>query len=1623
MLSYENKDAVVSLTNRLGDIFKLFQEKLDLYYTTSGEMVPEFNSALVEHEEFQLRFQEWISKDPTRDESDESDIKSQTLKQDDSMRTRSVASAGSKGSGSRVPSEGSHRSVSSIQRLADARIKRELVKVEASYLQQEQELLLERTLVENKLKALKAKCELEKAELECTLLENFGDGLDDPALGVSYVRKLPAGASGCGQSDSLQGGHRGQGGATGRGQISSHGANVHSSYRHQDGSVTYDPDFLRYGDVSSHIERGHVTGNEYAVPQGCGVQTHGDIDNVQVGQGAHSNDSVHVHFQNGVPINPVDLCDTNGHGNDTRQDTTPGGSLNPHARSYPECCSHLSQGPDVASLVSAMLMNLNMPKQEIKVFDGDPADYWTFIQNFDVNVGSKITDDNSKLTYLLQFCKGKAKQSIDNCVLLGPAGYYKAREILDMQYGNAHVVAHTMLQRVCNRSQIRTNDADALWDLARDLQHSLITLSKIGAHVSTDQLLKIQHVLPLRLQGEWAKKARDVIQRGREPTIGDMAAFVREAALVSSTVYGRSVGQLPSCDVKKFKPKSDRKSSSFAAQASTSQTFAPTAVPSVNRNRGQSGASKNQGQTGGYNESECLCCGNPHRLDTCQQFTSLSAENRLKFVREKWLCHNCLKPFHFSRGCLSRGTCREEGCGRIHHTLLHSSFGRDSQVVPKTVNENTILKSNQSPGLVAPDTTAPDNGHLVSNCNMESNSVPVLLRVVPVLVSGPKGQVETLALLDAGSQMTLCSMKLADSLGLKGRKSSIHMTTMNCTNDLPCFQADITVKALKGGDEVPMQVTALERLPVSCQVPSSKDISQFHYLQDVEFTKPSTGNNEVTLLIGADVPEVFWVLEERRGERCQPYAIKSLLGWTLLGPVGATHNVSSVNVGFVSAGHDDLMNEVKRFWELDFGGNLVDSGKDITESVQDRKAREIMESSVRLVDGHYVMGMPWRLEEPYLPNNRLLALSRLRNLQRKFDRDADYCVRYKAVIQDYIDKGYACQVPPEESVRWYLPHHGVIKPHKPEKLRVVFDCAAKYRGTSLNDQLLRGPNFLNSLTGVLSRFREHSIALVADVEAMFHQVRVSKEDCSALGFLWWSSEDHSQDPCDFQMLVHIFGAKSSPSCSSFALRKSATDNAQSFDEETVSTVLRDFYVDDCIKSISDTDQAKRLAAQLYEMLAKGGFRLTKWLSSDREVMASIPEKERAGSVKDLDLDHLPIERTLGIQWNVDKDSFEFNVQLKQKEETRRGILSMMSSVFDPLGFLSPYILLAKLILQELCCGGIGWDECVGEQSLAQWKSWVNGLPELLHVSIPRCFKLVTTEVMQYELHTFSDASMKAYSAVTYLRMVYSDGTSSCSFVQGKSRLCPLKVMTIPRLELSAAVLAVTMNKQIQAELTLPIAEVCFWTDSTAVIQYIRNESRRFHTFVANRVAKIQSATEASQWHYVGTEDNPADDGSRGLTASEFIENPRWLMGPEFLCKTIEHWPQPPEVLVKNLEETELEKDPEVRRVMHTATKDDSNGAISSATPLHMLLNAFSSWTSLQNAVAWLLRCKQCLLQRVRTGSSTEILSPMSVKEMPMGKVCQVYPDKSGWVRQADVKFASKCLRRPISKLCFLESTK
>ena len=226
-------------------------------------------------------------------------------------------------------------------------------------------------------------------------------------------------------------------------------------------------------------------------------------------------------------------------------------------------------------------------------------------------------------------------------------------------------------------------------------------------------------------------------------------------------------------------------------------------------------------------------------------------------------------------------------------------------------------------------------------------------------------------------------------------------------------------------------------------------------------------------------------------------------------------------------------------------------------------------------------------------------------------RDDELLKKYRTTLNEYLEKGYAEKIPKEQLDMenrpiWYLPHHPVTHPLKPEKVRVVYDCAASYGRTSLNQQLLQGPDQTNQLTGVLIRLREESVAMVADVEAMFHQVLVEPRDCDALRFLWWPSEDLSGEMEEYRMTRYLFGATSSPSVPNFCLRKTAELHQDEFNPVAIETVKRNMYVDDLMKSAKETSEAIGLVSQLRHLLDKGGFRLTKWYSNSREVMKTIP---------------------------------------------------------------------------------------------------------------------------------------------------------------------------------------------------------------------------------------------------------------------------------------------------------------------------------------------------------------------------------------------------------------------------------
>ncbi|XP_074632711.1 uncharacterized protein LOC141891621 [Acropora palmata] len=286
----------------------------------------------------------------------------------------------------------------------------------------------------------------------------------------------------------------------------------------------------------------------------------------------------------------------------------------------------------------------------------------------------------------------------------------------------------------------------------------------------------------------------------------------------------------------------------------------------------------------------------------------------------------------------------------------------------------------------------------------------------------------------------------------------------------------------------------------------------------------------------------------------------------------------------------------------------------------------------------------------------------------------------------------------------------------------------------------------NSLVGVLTRFRQERVTVMADIECMYYQ--------------WWPGNDLDRQPEEYQMGVHLFGAVSSPSCVNFALRKAADYNLQQFDSEAINTLKRNFYVDDSLK-----------------------------------VIESLPASERAGTFQDLHDGLQPIERGLGVRWDVECDKFCFKIEVKSKPLTRRGLLSVVCSLYDPLGFIAPIVLPAKVIVQDQCRNRLEWDDPIPDGERNRWLSWLEDLQKLEQLSVDRCLKPRNFgKVVSVQLHHFSDALQQGYVAVSYLRFLDDKDAIHCSFVMGKARTAPLRTVTIPRLELSSAVVASRLDK-------------------------------------------------------------------------------------------------------------------------------------------------------------------------------------------------------------------------------------
>ena len=425
-------------------------------------------------------------------------------------------------------------------------------------------------------------------------------------------------------------------------------------------------------------------------------------------------------------------------------------------------------------------------------------------------------------------------------------------------------------------------------------------------------------------------------------------------------------------------------------------------------------------------------------------------------------------------------------------------------------------------------------------------------------------------------------------------------------------------------------------------------------------------------------------------------------------------------------------------------------------------------------------------------------------------------------------------------------------------------------------------------------FRLFQVTILADIEKAFLQVCVHPDDIDALRIVWYKNAlGGSRTVKVFRYLRVVFGFVCSPFLLNATIRlhlKRWLEQAADVEQRVLLKALIDsFHVDDLTLSLPDANEAESSISVSNQIIGRAGMRLRKWVTNDSKVHTYLEEKGLAGST----FEERGLMKVLGLSYRVQEDElvFDFSTFVEKVPEhnklTKRVVLGLVSSVYDPLGLVSPVVVELKLAIQDLWKQSLGWDDIlpaesseVFQQVFSEWKS--------AKLSIPRQY-LEAKGRYSIELHTFSDASKRVCAVACYGRSVV-NGKVTTFLVSSKTKLCRLKTDTIPRMELIAALLAARLNKSVLDALGEVVSGTHFWSDSVIALSWIRSLAANRGQFVHRRLIEIRNLTQVESWHYVASGDNPADIPSRGLRVGELRESKLWWQGPGFLLDNYGRWP-------------------------------------------------------------------------------------------------------------------------------------
>ncbi|XP_076879123.1 uncharacterized protein LOC143527737 [Brachyhypopomus gauderio] len=1215
----------------------------------------------------------------------------------------------------------------------------------------------------------------------------------------------------------------------------------------------------------------------------------------------------------------------------------------------------------------------------LTTFDDKPENYWAWKSSFQSAISGLDLSPGEELDVLIKWL---GKQSSEHARRIKAAnirdssrGLIMIWERLEETYGSPEAIEHALFTRLENFGKVSFKDSHKLRDLADllievEAAKSDALLPGLSYLDTSRGVRPIVEKLPFSMQEKWKSVgSKYKLQHNIPfPPFRVFVDFIHTEARMQTD---------PSFNTTSFQSTPVRRERSVPTPVAVHKT---QASPAERRDH-----KRDVDLT-----KHCPIHDKPHALKKCKAFRERSYEDRKQFLRERSICFRCCSSTsHFAKDCQVDIQCKE--CKSTHHiSALHPSQAPSRSRSDLPASENGGESDEPSADEVSPNCTEVCG----DGVSRRACSKICLVKVFP---EGRSEQWKPMyAILDDQSNRSLARTEFFKLFDIVGDAQPYTLKTCAGLKQTAGRRArGFIVESVDSAIRLPLP-TLLEcnQVPNNrSEIPTSNAALHHRHLKRIAGEIPPLNPQaKILLLLGRDILRVHKVREQINGPDDAPFAQRLDLGWVIVGDVclrGAHRpsQVNAFNTSILENGRPTYLtpctskvqvkeniNHLPHSANLTTRCSLMGTREGIGQSVFQRSASDhqlapSMEdlSFLQLMDDEcyqdssnsWVAPLPFRSPRQRLPNNRDYAYQRLSSLLRTLEKRP----KMKSQYLEFMDKLFANQhaevAPPlsEGQECWFLPSFGVYHPRKPEQIRVVFDSSAPFEGVSLNDVLLTGPDLNNSLLGVLLRFRKEPVAVTADIQHMFHCFVVREDHRDYLRFLWYRNNDPRNDIIEYRMRVHVFGNSPSPAVAIYGLRRAAKQGEAEFGSDTRQYVERHFYVDDGLKSFSTEAEAICVIKRAQKMLAASNLRLHKITSNRPAVLEAFPPEDRAKEIKDLDplIDDLPLQRSLGVSWNIAKDTFTFQTSNDEKPYTRRGVLSVVNSLYDPLGFLAPVTIRGRLLLRELSGQARDWDLPLPDDIEGKWTMWKTSLLDLQELQIPRPYSsFPLSEARNKELFIFSDASFQAISAVAYLRLTAEDGKSEVSFVFGKARLAPRPEITIPRLELCGAVLAVEIAELLVEEMDLMFDHITYYTDSKVVLGYIHNQTRRFHVYVNNRVQRIRQSSSPDQWRYVPTEHNPADHGSRSVAATS-LSTTTWLSGPAFLQNTSLYPSEQQEAfdLVDPL------SDSDIRPLITASGADIAKNLISTKR-----FERFSAWGTLITSVARLIHIARSFVQHL-----------------------------------------------------------